>query len=65
MATEDRPTLKLDGDEERFIHATWSRSGKNVILSVGKSWDEAEQVLLSPDQAAGLAEFLSAGPDAT
>ena len=60
----DRPALQLDDDERRFIHATWSRSGKHVIVSVGKSWDGAGQVELTPEQADRLARFLAAGPDA-
>jgi hypothetical protein len=59
----DRPALQLDDDERQFIHATWSRSGKRAIVSVGKSWDEAGQVELTPDQVDRLAGFLATGPD--
>ena len=59
-----RPVLRLDDDELKFLHATWSRSGKRVIVSVGKSWDSAGQVELTPAQAERLAVFLQAGPDA-
>jgi hypothetical protein len=60
----ERPVLRLDDDERKFLHATWSRSGKRVIVSVGRSWDEAGQVELTPEQAKRLAAFLEAGPDA-
>jgi hypothetical protein len=36
----------------------------DVIVSVGRSWDEAGQVELTPEQAKRLAAFLEAGPDA-
>jgi hypothetical protein len=64
MAREDRPATQLAGEEERIVHATWSRSGKNLILTVGRNWDDSQQVLLSPDQAVELGEFLRSGPDA-
>jgi hypothetical protein len=60
----ERPALRLDDDERKFLHATWSRSGKRVIVSVGRSWDRAGQVELTPEQAKRLAAFLEAGPDA-
>ena len=60
----ERPALRLDDDERRYIHATWSRSGKRVIVSVGRSWDSAGQVELTPEQAERLGAFLQAGPDA-
>ena len=60
----ERPALRLDDDERKFLHATWSRSGKRVIVSVGASWDEAGQVELTPGQAKRFAAFLEAGPDA-
>jgi hypothetical protein len=60
----ERPALRLDDDEQKFLHATWSRSGKRVIVSVGRSWDEAGQVELRPEQAKRLAAFLQSVPDA-
>jgi hypothetical protein len=60
----ERPVLRLDDEERKFLHATWSRSGTRVIVSVGRSWDEAGQVDLTPEQAKRLAAFLEAGPDA-
>ena len=59
----ERPALRLDDDERKFLHASWSRSGKHVIVSVGASWDEAGQVELTPEQAKRLAAFLEAGPN--
>jgi hypothetical protein len=59
-----RPALRLDDGERNFLHAGWSRSGKRVIVSVGKSWGEAGQIELTPDQAKRFAAFLKAGPDA-
>jgi hypothetical protein len=60
----ERPVLRLDDDERKFLHATWSRSGKRVIVSVGRSWDDPGHVELTPEQAMRLAAFLEAGPDA-
>ena len=60
----ERPAVRLDDDEQKFLHATWSQSGKRVIVSVGGSWDEAGQVELTPEQAKRLATFLEAGPGA-
>jgi hypothetical protein len=60
----ERPALRLDDDERKFLHATWSQSGKRVIVTVGRSWDEAGQVELTPEQAKRLVAFLEAGPDA-
>ena len=65
MSSEfERPVLRLDDDERKFLHAAWSRSGRRLIVSVGRSWDEAGQVELTPEQAERLAAFLRAGPDA-
>lgn len=55
--------LRLDDDERKFLHATWSRSGKRVIVTVGRSGDAAGQVELTPERAKRLAAFLDAGPD--
>jgi hypothetical protein len=60
----ERGVLRLEDDERKFLHAAWSRSGKRVIVSVGRSWDEAGQVELTPEQAGRFAAFLQAGPDA-
>ena len=59
-----RPAIRLDDDERKFLSAVWSRSGKRVIVSVGRSWDEAGQIELTPEQAERLAAFLQARPDA-
>jgi hypothetical protein len=58
----ERPALHIQGDERKFVNAIWSRSGKRVILSAGRSWDTAGQVELTPEQAEELARFLAAGP---
>ena len=65
MAKIDRPAAQFAGEDGQFIHATWSQSGKNVILTVAPNnkWDVAQQVLLSPEDARGLASFLAAGAD--
>lgn len=60
---DERLSLQLADDAQRFVDATWSRSGKHVIVSVGKSWDAAGQVELTREQADRLAAFLAAGPD--
>jgi hypothetical protein len=62
MPKHDRPALRIDGDDQRFIHATWSRSGGRAIVSVGRSWDSAQQVELTAEQAGRIAAFLAAGP---
>jgi hypothetical protein len=65
MANEDRPVLALTGEESHILHATWSRSKKNVIVTVARDahWTAYQQALLTPDQAEQLARFLLAGPD--
>ena len=65
MAQNDRPTIVLDDDEGRRFHATWSRSGKRLIVTVFKSGhsDAHQQVELRPEQADLLQEFLGqSGP---
>ena len=49
----ERVAIQLDDDDQTFLHATWSRSGKRVIDSVGAPWDEAGQVELTPDRRTG------------
>ena len=63
MTKPERPTVLIEDAERKFVHATWSRSGKRVILSVGRSWGDGGQVELTPDQASDLAAFLTASPD--
>jgi hypothetical protein len=65
MAKEERPATQITGEEEHVVHATWSRSGKNLILTVARNahWADYRQVLLSPQQADELSRFLAAGPE--
>ncbi len=58
--------IALTGEESHILHATWSRSKKNVIVTAASDshWTNSQQVLLTPDQAEQLARFLLAGPDA-
>jgi hypothetical protein len=64
MARIDRSAITLDDDETRRIHATWSRSGKRLILSIHKTgWSDAyQQVQLRPEQVEELREFLDQPP---
>src|SRR4051812_3203489 len=57
MAT-DREVVQLDDDEGGRLHATWSRSGKRLILTVHRraDWGQGE---LRPEQVAELAAFLA------
>jgi len=63
VGADERPAIRLAGEDDRVLHATWSRSGRSVILTVarGSDWSGAEQVLLSPEDAARLARFLADG----
>jgi hypothetical protein len=65
MANEDRPVIQLTGEQNRIVHATWSRSKKNVIVTVAgdEHWSDYQQTLLTPTQAEQLAHFLLAGAD--
>ena len=57
MSQADASALRVDGDDGQFLHATWSRSGKRMIVSVGPTWDQAQQVALTRQQADELASF--------
>jgi hypothetical protein len=48
----------LDDDEGARLNATWSRSGKRLIVTVNRrsTWAQVE---LRPDQVEELAAFLS------
>ncbi len=61
----ERPSIRIEGDDHRFIDAQWSRSWKRLIITVrrGGDWDTAQQVELTPEQVQELASFLSAAPD--
>jgi hypothetical protein len=63
MASE-RPVIRIEDDEQNFIHVTWGRSGKRAIVSVaGPNWGGPRQCTLTPEEAQKLARFLAAGPD--
>ena len=62
----DQPVLKVDGDENTIVHATWGRSGKRAIVTVADPHHhDPRQVVLTVEQAAELGRFLIAGPDPT
>ena len=65
MPKVERPATQITGEEDHIVHATWSRSGKNLILTVARnaSWVDYQQVLLTPSQAEDLSRFLAAGPE--
>jgi hypothetical protein len=65
MAKTDRRAAQFVGEEDHILHLTWSRSGKNLIVTVARDehWRDYQQVLLSPEQSADVARFLVAGPD--
>ena len=63
--SDDRPTLRLDGDENTIISVAWGRSGKRAIITVANpNYENPRQAVLTPEQADELGRFLSAGPDA-
>ena len=64
MAKAEQPAKKLIGQEGHLAYATWSRAGRNLILTVAadERWSENQQVLLTQQQAAELAEFFLSGP---
>jgi hypothetical protein len=59
MASDERETIRLEDDEGGHLQATWSRSGKRLILTVGRRGEWA-QVELRPVQVDELARYLSA-----
>lgn len=56
MAKTERPATQFVGEDDQMVHATWSRSGKNLILTVApnRNCDAAQQVLLSREDARGF-----------
>ena len=42
-----RPVIELRGEEKHILHATWSRSKKNMILTVARDerWNGYQQLL--------------------
>jgi hypothetical protein len=62
MANKERlPSFVVLDQEENRLDATWSKSMKSLIVTVGppdpsaRSW---QQVLLNPDQVAELRDFI-------
>ena len=63
---DDRPKLRIDGDDETIVDAGWGRSGKRAIITVADpQYDDPRQVVLTVEQAADLGRFLLAGPEPT
>jgi hypothetical protein len=58
MAEAARHPITIDDDEGRRLHATWSRSGKRLIITVTTSQAHA-QLEMTPEQVEALAAFLS------
>lgn len=59
MASEERQAIRLEDDEGGSLHATWSRSGKRLIVTVTRR-GERGQVELQPVQVDELARYLTA-----
>lgn len=59
----DQAAIHIEGENGRIVHATWSRSGRNLILTVSRDdgYSSSEQVLLSPEKTSDLAAFMQAG----
>jgi hypothetical protein len=62
MATDEQlPTMSVFDRDENRLDATWSRSMKSLIITVGppdSSGREWRQVSLDPEQAAQLRDFI-------
>jgi hypothetical protein len=59
---EELPTMLVYDRDGNRLDATWSRSMKSLIVTVGPpdpSGREWRQVSLDPDQAAQLREFIA------
>jgi hypothetical protein len=64
VVKDERPTLRLDGDEKTLVDAGWGRSGKRAIVTIANpNYTNPRQVVLTVEQAAELGRFLCAGPD--
>ena len=63
MATDEQhPTILVFDRDENRLHATWSKSMKSLIVTVGPSnpaGREWRQVFLDPEQAAQLRDFIA------
>ena len=56
----ERRSITIDDDESRRLDATWSRSGKRLIVTVTtKTWKDPRQIELRPEQVEALIEFLA------
>lgn len=58
MDEAERRWIDIDDDEGRRLHATWSRSGKRLVVTVTTTQAQT-QVELRPEQVVALATFLS------
>jgi hypothetical protein len=58
MASDERPAIRLEDDEGGHLHATWSRSGKRLIVTVRRRGEWA-QVELRPQQVEEFARYLA------
>jgi hypothetical protein len=60
MTKRERQSIQIDDDEGRRLNATWSRSGRRLIVTAtNKSRDTMSQVELTPEQVQQLAGFMS------
>jgi hypothetical protein len=60
MPRDERRAIQFDDDENRRLHAVWSRSGKRLIVTVTtQRWEWPMTVELRPDDVERLIAFLS------
>jgi hypothetical protein len=63
--SNERPTLKIDGDDDTIVHVGCVPSGRRAIITIASPrYRNARQAVLTVEQAARLGRFLSEGPDA-
>lgn len=55
----ERLTFDVDDDEGSHLNATWSRSGRRLVITVHRSHGHHEQIALTPAQVAELAAYLA------
>jgi hypothetical protein len=60
MASDEREAIRLEDEEGGHLHATWSRSRKRLVVTVGRRGERA-QVELLPVQVDALAHYLTRG----
>ena len=58
MPSDERQSIRLKDDEGGQLYATWSRSGKRLIVTVSRRGEWA-QVELRPAQVEALARYLT------